>query len=386
VIQRLAARFSKVPIALLSVAHERLRLLAALSGICFAVVFMFLQLTFLDSLDRTAIGIIQRLDADLVLISDRFLHLGSAGEIERSRVSQAKASSHVARATPISIRLVPWRSESGPRIKVFGIGFGATLGINPLLIPELDAQIHELTIPDTILVDRISQPSLGDRRRGAKPRLGQIRCEVRGQYTMGVGFFAAGSIVLNEETFAKIFNRPLSTVELGLIKLSPGSDPNTAIAELRELLPPDTKVLTRDQLVSLQRRFWIQDTALGNVFFVGILLGLSVGLVVLYQILASDILRKLPQYATLKSVGYSDFAVYSIIVRKALVISSLSYVPALIFIIALSDLVRGVTLLPVFMTFERALGVLCLTLFMATGSALIAARRISLADPAELFN
>lgn len=380
----LAGRLPNVPLALRTVAYNRLRLLVAIGGISFAIVFMFLQLTFLNGLDNTAVGIIRQFDADLILTSPRFLHLGSPGSIERTRLSQVKASPFVRSSAPLALRLAEWQAVNTARKgRVFVIGLNVTAGENPLLIEGLEGQLGEVNNADVALVDLVRQPKLGDVSVGAKPRLGGTRITIGGNYRMGVGFFASGSVIVSTETFAKVFKG--AQTQLGLVKLVAGADREAAAADLRRLLPADTKVITRQELLDRQRRFWVQDTALGNVFMVGTLLGFSVGLVVLYQVLSTDITNQLPQYATLKAMGYRERSIYAIVLRQAAIIAVLAYLPALFFTYGVCEVMRGVTLIPVFMTFERASGVFLLSLSMCTVSAVVAARRITLADPAELF-
>ena len=66
-------------------------------------------------------------------------------------------------------------------------------------------------------------------------------------------------------------------------------------------------VLTQPHLVAHERDYWENATPIGFIFAFGSLMGLIVGMVIVYQILFSDIASHLKEYATLKAMGYSNF-------------------------------------------------------------------------------
>ena len=65
--------------------------------------------------------------------------------------------------------------------------------------------------------------------------------------------------------------------------------------------------MSQPQLVAHERSYWEKATAIGFIFVFGSLMGLIVGMVIVYQILFSDIASHLKEYATLKAMGYSNF-------------------------------------------------------------------------------
>ena len=66
------------------------------------------------------------------------------------------------------------------------------------------------------------------------------------------------------------------------------------------------RVLTRAQLETQEQKYWAQETPAGLVFGLGVVLAVVVGIVILYQVLATDVTKHLPEYATLKALGYRD--------------------------------------------------------------------------------
>ena len=109
------------------------------------------------------------------------------------------------------------------------------------------------------------------------------------------------------------------------------------------------------------------------------------GAIILYGTLATQVTRELPQYATLKAMGYSDGALRGIVVALALITAAIAYLPALGGTLMIYDRLRIAARLPIDMTAARIFGVLAIMLAMAAGSALLAVGKATRADPADLF-
>ena len=90
--------------ALRLIAHQKVRTAVGVSGIAFAVLFIFLQLGFSGALTGTAVAVSSHLEGELVLVSTRFLHIAETGSIPRSRLFQAMAVPEVESVTPLYMR------------------------------------------------------------------------------------------------------------------------------------------------------------------------------------------------------------------------------------------------------------------------------------------
>ena len=104
-----------------------------------------------------------------------------------------------------------------------------------------------------------------------------------------------------------------------------------------------------------------------------------------YQILYSDVADHLPEYATLKAMGYSDRYLLGVLLQEALLLAVLGYIPGFLISIALYQLTYTATLLPIGMTLSRAITVFLLTVAMCSFSAAISMRKLQSADPADVF-
>ena len=110
-----------------------------------------------------------------------------------------------------------------------------------------------------------------------------------------------------------------------------------------------------------------------------------VGVVIVYQVLASDVADHLKEYATLKAVGYPPRFFLGIVFEEAVILGLLGFVPGLLASLALYSAVAAKTGLPMEMTAARAGVVLLGTVAMCALSGALATRRLARANPADLF-
>jgi putative ABC transport system permease protein len=106
---------------------------------------------------------------------------------------------------------------------------------------------------------------------------------------------------------------------------------------------------------------------------------------VVYQILATQVSRQLPQFATLKAIGYTDRSLSGTVLAMALLIVLAGFIPALAAAFGIYIVIRDETLLPVTMTAARVGAVFAATMLMAAFSALLSAGSLRRADPADIF-
>ena len=177
----------------------------------------------------------------------------------------------------------------------------------------------------------------------------------------------------------------LGQVNLGLIQLKPGVDPKDGAASLRRLLGGGIQIFTPPELEAHETRYWTTRTSVGVLFGSGLMISFIVGVMVVYQILAAQVGRQLPQFATLKAVGYGDRFLSGTVIAMALQIVVAAFFPALAASLGVYAVVRDQTLLPVEMSGARITIVLVATLAMAAASALLSISGLRRADPADLF-
>ena len=166
-----------------------------------------------------------------------------------------------------------------------------------------------------------------------------VRAEVRrklvkvgGLFTLGASFGSDGNLITSDNNFLRIFvNRQPGLIDIGLVKLKPGANPDIVAQQLRSYLDKDVKVLTKQEFIDFERNFWASSTAIGFIFTLGTIMGFIVGTVIVYQILYTEVSDHLVEYATLKAIGYSHNYFLVVILQEALILAVLGYLPGVAF-------------------------------------------------------
>jgi putative ABC transport system permease protein len=364
---------------------EKGRTALAIAGVFIAILLVFVELGFFVAVPQGGMLVYDNMRFDLLLCSKDYVFQAEPGQFPRARLPQAAAVAGVAKATPLYFGGGKWQDPSGGiRLDVFAIAFNSTE--NPFAVPSIESQRAAMERPDTMLVDTSTRPPFGALTAGRVVELNGRRMTIGGAYTLGTGFLGIGVVMIDETNFQRAFpGRRLDPVNLGLVVLSPGADAAQVEADLRKALPDDVQLFTRDQLRAHEDAYWTTRTSVGLIFGSGLIVSLIVGIMVLYQTLATQITRHLPQFATLKAIGYADSYLGTVVVIEAMLIVVAAFVPATIAAMAIYALIRSETLLPVMLTMSRFTAVLVLALVMSTASALLSLGYLRRADPADVF-
>jgi putative ABC transport system permease protein len=147
----------------------------------------------------------------------------------------------------------------------------------------------------------------------------------------------------------------------------------------------DVDVETKQQFIQREVDYWNTTAAIGFIFITGLVMGLFVGAVVVYQILFTDVTEHLPEYATLKAIGYPDSFFAGAVFQQSLILSALGFLPGVLISWAIYRYTAATTGYTMTLTLDRAGGVLVLTAGMCIVAGLLAMRRLRGADPSELF-
>jgi putative ABC transport system permease protein len=144
-------------------------------------------------------------------------------------------------------------------------------------------------------------------------------------------------------------------------------------------------VLTKAEFVALERAFQNSVSPVGPIFAFGTLIGFAVGMLISYQIMFTDLSDHMPQYATLKAIGYPNRYLVGVVLQQAAFYALAGFVPAIALAALVFWAVGEVALVPMEMGAGLAALCLALTVGMCVISGLIAVRRVLSADPAEVF-
>ncbi len=388
--------FRKTPLAWRQLMKEKTRLVVAVSGIAFADILIFIQMGFESALFDAAVKPHRNLQADLVLINPQFQTIFSVKSFSRERLYQALSYNGVKSVSSIYISTGQWRNPQ-TRLDRAIVVWGVDPAAPGLKFPELQAKKDDLKQLNQILFDEASRPEYGKvssyfQETGKyETELNRKYVSVKGLFKNGASFAADGNVVASDSTFLQLFptHKP-DQIEVGLITLQPGADIEKVKAELQIGLNPDSKhpfveVGTPETFAQKERSYWANGTGIGFIFGLGVIVGFIVGIVIVYQILYSDVSDHLPEYATLKAMGYTDNYLLRVLLQEALLLAALGYLPAFFLSFGIYQLTFAATLLPIAMKLDRAINVFILTVIMCTVSGAIAMRKLRSADPADIF-
>ncbi len=357
----------------------------ATGGIFVAILLIFVELGFFVAVPQGGMLIYDHLRFDLLVCSDKYVFQSQSGQFSRARLTAVLTVPEVAQASPFYLGGGKWQDPAGGlKLDIAVIGVDPRAGI--FAVPDIESQVAVLERADTVLVDGATRSLFGSLETGRVIDLAGRRMTIGGQYKLGTGFLGLGIVLASEANFFGMFaGRPVDTVNLGLVTLKPGADPESAAKALRAVLPADMQVFTRADLVAHEVAYWTIRTATGLIFGSGLVVSFVVGIMVLYQTLATQITRQLPQFATLKAIGYTDRYLDGVVLFEAWLIMAVAFVPALGAALAVYALVRAETLLPLSLSITQLAAVFGITLVMATASAFLSLGGLRRADPAEIF-
>ncbi|MBH8563880.1 FtsX-like permease family protein [Nostoc sp. CENA67] len=381
----------KIPLSWLQLTREKTRLAVALAGIAFADILMFMQLGFRDALYYSNVRLHSSLQGDIVLINTQSNAVLAMKSFSQRRLYKALDLQSVQSVHPIYLDYTSWKNPITGRTRNLLV-FGINPENNIFNLPGVQENLNKLKLPDVVLYDRSSRQEYGpiaaefEQGKTVTAEVRRRKMKVVGLFTLGASFGADGNLITSDVNFLRLFNnRQPGLIDIGLIRIKPGADATAVAQDLRNYLPKDINVLTKQEFIDFERNYWASSTAIGFIFTLGTIMGFIVGTVIVYQILYTEVSDHLSEYATLKAIGYTQRYLLIVILQEALLLACLGYIPGWMFTMLMYQKAREATLLPVFMSLDRAILVLILTIVMCFFSGTIAVRKLRSADPADIF-
>lgn len=380
-----------VPLAWRNLVANKRRLIRSSAGIGFAVVLMLVQLGFERGFFDASLGMIRQLDGDLFVMRASKYRFGSEDPFAPRDLDPVGKVAGVANVTPLyaSWQRFFWKdptSDDSYLIQVFAFDPDHP----PFLLSEVKAQSDRLKQADSVLVDRRARPFLGMGGNARETELNGRTVHIVGSYALGPDFMASGTAMMSDRSFAGFLagspeNLAAVPVEFGVVKVQPGADVAGVERAVAAALPAEVRVLSKSELIAFERAFQADLSSAGPIFWMGTFVGFIVGMLISYQIIYTDLSDQLPQYATLKGMGFRTGYLMRVVFEQAALSALVAYVPAWLLTLVLYWVIGDLALLPMHMTLRLMLISFGLTLGMCLLSAGLAVRRVITADPAEVF-
>jgi putative ABC transport system permease protein len=143
--------FRRLPIGWLQLTHNRTRFAAAIAGVAFANVLVFVQLGIMNSMAVATLRPYEFFRADIIISAADANALADGGNVARQWMLQALADPDVTDGMGLFVANVPW--DRGPT----DISL-TTFGIDPFkpdfIAPEIATDLNLLQVKDAAILDR----------------------------------------------------------------------------------------------------------------------------------------------------------------------------------------------------------------------------------------
>ncbi|MBW8319922.1 MAG: FtsX-like permease family protein [Arenimonas sp.] len=382
--------FGRLPIGWLQLTHNRTRFAAALAGVAFANVLVFVQLGIMNSMGAATLRPYDFFQADIMISASDASTLTDGGNVARQWLLQAMGDPDVSAGMGLLIANVPWdRGEKDISLTTFGVDPVKT----EFLAADIASDLNLLQVQDAAILDRLARGLTKDEASAIRPQ-SPLSFETQGRtvtayatFAGGGGFGGDGYMLVSDQTFLSLFPTRSSTApDHILLTLRPGAQTEAVIVRLKSLISdPSLRIRSYEQAAQEDLRYQQTKRPTGIIFGFGVLIGVLVGIVIVYQVLSTDVADHLREYATFKAMGYGPRFFLGIVFEEALVLGIMGFIPGLIVGTTILTIMGKITTLPLGMTPSMATTVFLGTIVFSALSGAIATRRLAAADPADLF-
>ncbi len=381
----------RMPIGWLQLSHSRTRLAAAVAGVAFANILVFVQLGILGALNQSTIAPYDLFRADIMVSSADANTLTDGSNVARSRMFEALSVPGVADATGLYIANLEWQREDG------GSSTLQTFGLDPeranFAPRSIADRAAELRLENRVFLDRLTRGLPQGALTNVSPQspyefeLNGATVWAVGTLDVGGGFSADGTLYASDQTFLQLFpSRSSGAPNHVLVNVEAGIDTAIVVERLRKVLPPDAvQVAQRSAAAAADLSYQTTERPTGVIFGFGVVIGIVVGIVIVYQVLSTDVADHLKEYATFKAIGYAQSFFLGIVLEEAIVLAVLGFIPGVAIAAGIFALMAAATGLPLAMSIPMALAVFLGTIVACAASGALATRRLASADPADLF-
>lgn len=380
-----------IPLAWRQLAGERKRFAVAIAGITFAVTMMLFQTGLQKALFKQVVGPLSLLDCDVVVVGYHYEYFGVGKGLPAVRLHQCAALDEVETVAPVKLGCASFKNvDDGRERDIFLIAFDPSK--KTFLSPDINKAAADLKMRGTVAFDSLSRQQYGN-VAAAFGKSGAVKTEISGRAVtirdlveIGATFAADGNVLMGIDTLLDIWpNASADIVDVGAIKLKRGANAELAAERLAKILPDDVRVMTKAQYIQNEKDYWAVRTPIGFVIGASMAVAIFVGAVIVYQILYTDVSDHIPEYATLKAIGFGDSFFVWTIIQESVILSVMGFVPGALLAAVLYKLTREIANMPTYMSLSGIALVFALTVSMCVVAGLLATRKLRNANPADIF-
>jgi putative ABC transport system permease protein len=378
-------------VAWCQLSYHKVKLTVAAAGVVVAVMLMLVQLGIRQGALDNSVAVARRVTADLVVVSPRTKTIFASAQFPRRLLYRVGSHPEVAAISEMYMgqgRLRnPWNKLEFP-VSLYGVDPGAGM----MKLPGIERFEEELRDIDRLIFDGLSRSNYGPVQEYLKTHesldveVNLRKVRLIDSIEVGISINTDGNLFMTPANFLRLSpDRKPGSVDLGFIRLKPGADPLKVRDAVRQYVGAEAKVMTRDELIAAEIVFIRENAPIDFIFGMGAAIGFFIGFVVVYQILYTEVTNHLPQYATLKAMGFDDRYLLYVVLNQSVILALLGYFPGFVLALGLYRIATNAIQMQFSMTVERGVSVFLLTVIMCGLSAMIAIRKVRTADPADVF-
>jgi len=375
---------SCVVVAGANLLQHRLRLLAALSGIAVALFLLVLQISVLDAAKAKVTMLYNDFSFDLAAVPDTYQFLLNFETIDRVVLNQARATGDIAQSFGLNVDVVHWTqwpSKRAAYLFLIGLDDPGTFVRDPLIRRNMKALVSS----HSLLMDSYSGPDVGPLATGNTAKIGDEHVSIAGHFKLGLFFYGEGSAIVRNTDFPRLADRDSRGVSIGLFQLRPGVNVQKAKRDLAAIVPEHTLIFTHDELLQQERDYFLTVRPVGIMIYISMLIACLVGIVIMVQVLSTEVANRTKEYAVLKAIGATPWFVHGIGAAQAVLLGLGGLVPALVIGGAVLWYIEYRTHLDTAVGLVLLTKMLAITLVAAICAAATVVMRVQRADPAALY-
>ena len=371
-----------VDIALKNLLHDRTRFFITLVGVTFSVVLVFSQFGIYIGFMRNASIIIDHTAVDIWLTSKNSSNFDFPLPFAERKLNKVRGTPGVGWADRLILTWANMKRADGGSENIELVGFNPETGVGgPWQL--MDGSLRDLKAGKAVVVDESAFPKLGQLRIGDHVEINEKRVKVAAISRGARGFTTAPYVFTTYRTAQELDPAWVADRTVFIVaRVAPGFTPTEVAQRLREIR--DVDVYTKDQYSLKTRLYWTWETGIGVGFALTALMAIVVGMVIVGQTIYTSTVEHLREFGTLKAIGASNWDIYGIILKQALINAGLGYVIGLCIITAVAPLVETTGLVMIIPLWLKVT-IFGVTVVMCVGASLISVRKALNVDPMVVF-
>jgi putative ABC transport system permease protein len=361
---------------------ERRQLMVAVAGVAFAVFLMVFQGSLLCGFLRAASAVPSATAAEVWMTPRGLDCFDFSGRIPARYGHLSAGVPGVRSVSRMAVGFASWKQPGGTTQIVEVIGAEPDAGAR-LPLPRIGPSSLRR---HAALVDASARANLGLATESAEIEVNGRHLDVHARLRGFGSFLGSPYLFTGYEDAEEILGFSDEETSFLLVDVDDDLD-DSQIAHVVELLRdrfPEVSVRTRDELAAASGIYWIVQTGAGGGIALAGLLGFLVGSAVVSQTMATSVMERIGEVATLKALGGPPNLLRRLVVTEALRTGFLGWLVGLALVIPGVSVARRLVAW-IWTPLWLPPSLLVVSLAMCGLASLIAAHRAVVVDPELVF-